>query len=41
MATAQALVAAGADRTIADRSGVTPFQHAQRRGYRAMVELLR
>jgi len=38
--TARALLAAGADRTIADRQGVTPLQHARARGYRAMAELL-
>jgi ankyrin repeat protein len=30
----------GADRSIADRDGVTPLQHARRRGYEAMVEAL-
>jgi len=39
--TARALVTAGADRTIADRNGVTPLQHAQARGYREMIEFLR
>jgi ankyrin repeat protein len=34
------LVAAGADRTIADRSGMTPLQHAQRRGYLKIVAAL-
>lgn len=34
------LLAAGADRSIPDRDGVTALQHAQRRGYREMVELL-
>lgn len=38
--TARALLVAGADRTIADRQGVTPLQHARSRGYRAMAELL-
>ena len=36
----RALVSAGADRTIADRQGVTPLQHARARGYSEMVELL-
>lgn len=35
-----ALLAAGADRNIGDRAGVTPFQHAQLRGYAEMVERL-
>jgi len=35
------LLAAGADPTIADREGVTPLQHAERRGYDAIVALLR
>lgn len=39
--TVRALVAAGASRTIADRSGVTPLQHAQRRAFRTMEEILR
>lgn len=37
--TARALLVAGADRSIADRQGVTPLQHAKARGYRAMVEM--
>jgi hypothetical protein len=41
VATAQALVAAGANRVIADRAGVTPLQHAERRGYTAMVNALK
>ncbi len=40
VATAKALVAAGASKTIADRDGVTPLQHAQRRHYQAMVAIL-
>jgi ankyrin repeat protein len=40
-ACARSLLAAGASKAIADRNGVTPLQHAERRGYRAMVELLR
>src|SRR5215470_3918547 len=39
--TVKALIAAGADRAIADRSGVTPLQHAQRRAYLEMVAALR
>jgi ankyrin repeat protein len=41
VATAKALVAAGANRTIGDRNGVTPLQHAQRRHYQAMVAALK
>jgi ankyrin repeat protein len=41
LATVKALVAAGADKTIADRDGITPLQHAQRRGYHSMVAVLR
>jgi uncharacterized protein len=40
-ATVKSLVAAGADKTIGDRASVTPLQHAQQRGYTAMVQLLR
>jgi uncharacterized protein len=39
--TVRALVTAGADRTIADRDGVTPLQHAIARDYQEMIELLR
>ena len=35
-----ALLDAGADRTIADREGLTPLDHARFRGYSAMVERL-
>ncbi|XBB66616.1 ankyrin repeat domain-containing protein [Nocardioides sp. WV_118_6] len=35
------LLAAGADPSIADRDGVTPLQHAERRGYDAIAALLR
>ena len=35
-----ALLDAGADRTIADREGLTPLDHAKVRGYSAMVERL-
>ncbi len=41
VATARALVAAGARKTIGDRNGVTPLQHAQRRNYHAMVAILK
>jgi ankyrin repeat protein len=40
VATAKALVAAGANKTIGDRNGITPLQHAERRRYRAMVAAL-
>ena len=36
-----ALLAAGANRKLADREGVTPLQHAEDRGYAAMVERLK
>ncbi len=39
-ATLKALVEAGADVNIADRQGVTPLQHARRRGYVGMARLL-
>ena len=39
--TVRALVEAGADAKIADRGGATPLEHARRRGYAAMVALLR
>ena len=39
-ATVEALVRAGADRTIADRNGITPLQHAQSRGFKEMERLL-
>ncbi len=35
------LLDAGADPAIADRAGVTPLQHAERRGYDAIARLLR
>ncbi|WP_306222387.1 ankyrin repeat domain-containing protein [Bosea beijingensis] len=38
--TVRALLAAGADRNLADRQGATPLQHARSRGYAAMVALL-
>ena len=40
VAIVQALVAAGAKKAIADRGGVTPLQHAQRRGYQEMTAIL-
>jgi ankyrin repeat protein len=40
VATVAELVAAGADRTIADRSGVTPLRHARQRGYQKIVAAL-
>lgn len=39
--TVRALVEAGADRTIADRDGVTPLQHAEARGYEKVAKILR
>ncbi|WP_253284516.1 MULTISPECIES: ankyrin repeat domain-containing protein [unclassified Ruegeria] len=36
-----ALLQAGADRTLADRDGVTPLQHAERRGFSEMAARLR
>lgn len=38
--TVRALVEAGADATIADRDGTTPLQHAQRRGYSEIAEII-
>ena len=38
--TVQILVNAGADKSIGDRDGVTPLQHATSRGYADMVEIL-
>ena len=38
--TVEILVEAGADKTIGDRDGVTPLQHAEERGYAEMVKLL-
>ncbi|HWJ09739.1 MAG TPA: ankyrin repeat domain-containing protein [Nocardioides sp.] len=35
------LLAAGADRSVADHDGVTPLQHAERRGYDEIAALLR
>jgi ankyrin repeat protein len=39
-ATVRALVEAGADPNIADRQGITPLQHARRRGYTEMARIL-
>ena len=39
-ATVKALVEAGADVNIADRQGITPLQHARRRGYVEMARIL-
>lgn len=38
--TVRALLAAGANRNLADTQGVTPLRHARARGYTAMVALL-
>ena len=38
--TARALVEAGADVTIGDRNGITALEHAQKRGYDAMVKVI-
>ena len=38
--TVRALVAAGAGRTIADRQGVTPLDHARARGFSGVVAVL-
>lgn len=39
--TVRALVGAGANRGIPDRSGMTPLQHAEQRGYREIEVMLR
>ena len=39
--TVQILVDAGADKSIGDRDGVTPLQHATSRGYAELVEILK
>ena len=39
--TVRALVDAGADKTIADRQGVTPLEHARARGYAEMATILK
>ena len=38
--TVEHLVKAGADKSIADRSGLTPLAHARQRGYAEIVKLL-
>lgn len=38
--TIQILVEAGADKSIADRDGVTPLQHAMSRGYTKIIDIL-
>ena len=38
--TLRALVDAGANTGLADPQGVTPLEHAKRRGYTAMVAIL-
>lgn len=38
--TVQILAEAGADKSIADRDGVTPLQHAMSRGYTEIIKLL-
>ena len=38
--TAKALVEAGTDKTIGDRQGVTPLEHARARGYQEMISVL-
>jgi ankyrin repeat protein len=40
LAVLDALLAAGADRTLPDRDGVTPLEHAQARGFTQMVKRL-
>jgi ankyrin repeat protein len=39
--TVRALVMAGADRSITDREGMTPLQHAEARGFEAIATILR
>ena len=41
LAVLDALLAAGADRSLADRAGVTPLAHAEARGFAAMAARLR
>lgn len=40
LATARALLMAGADPQIGDRNGMTPLEHAQNRGFRQMADLI-
>ncbi len=39
VACAKALLGAGADKSIGDRNGITPLQHARTRGFTAMIAL--
>ncbi len=39
--TARYLLDAGADKTITDKDGITPYEHAVNRGYAAMIDLLK
>lgn len=39
-ATAQALVEAGADKSIGDRDGITPLEHAKKRGFTELVRII-
>lgn len=41
LAVLDSLLSAGADRTLADRDGVTPLEHAESRGFAAMAARLR
>ena len=41
LAVLDALLSAGADRSLADRDGVTPLEHAEARGFVEMAERLR
>ncbi|WP_170384236.1 ankyrin repeat domain-containing protein [Ruegeria atlantica] len=41
LAVLDALLAAGADRSLADRNGTTPLEHAELRGFTEMAERLR
>ena len=41
LAVLDALLAAGADRSLADRNGATPLEHAELRGFTEMAERLR
>ena len=41
LAVLDALLAAGADRSLADRNGTTPLEHAELRGFSEMAERLR
>lgn len=39
--TVRALVGAGANKSLADRNGITPLQHAKNRGYEPIIAILR